>query len=390
MGAIRLFLALVVVCGHWRLRELVPREIVIDDGFKLGFNAGYAVMFFYVISGFLITYTLTRNYAPTAQGLLQFYRNRFIRIFSLYWPLVAVSFAFFGGATQWLSSGLADKLTNLFLLGADWRLVFAADAEPHWRALPPFLHQAWTLDAELTFYLLAPWFMRSWKAAIGVLLVSLSVRTAFVWQLGTALHENWTYEFLPSTFGFFMLGHLTCLAGRRWSGLRNPAVGIAMLIVCVGVMALADDRYFDSLRLLISVLAFTVALPGIFESTQTSRLLNAMGSLSYPVYLVHHLTFALTAPWITAATFGRFGTSAPVGMLSIGAACCVVIVAAIIVHHTLERWCAAALRRATRGSRARAVAPSGLQEKAARVRYLRIPVLLQRRRAAGTSTDGQR
>jgi hypothetical protein len=29
--------------------------------FKFGFNAGYALIFFYGISGFLVTFTLTRH-----------------------------------------------------------------------------------------------------------------------------------------------------------------------------------------------------------------------------------------------------------------------------------------------------------------------------------------
>ena len=83
MGLVRLFLALVVAADHWRTAMLAPHSIPIEDHYKLGFNAGYAVMFFYVISGFLITYTLSRNYTHDLPGALSFYRKRFIRIFSL-------------------------------------------------------------------------------------------------------------------------------------------------------------------------------------------------------------------------------------------------------------------------------------------------------------------
>src|SRR5712664_25633 len=98
MGLVRLFLALVVAADHWWAIFLVRQGFAPDDGYKLGFNAGYAVMFFYVISGFLITYTLTRNYSPDLAGALSFYRQRFIRIFSLYWPVVLLSFLLLDGA----------------------------------------------------------------------------------------------------------------------------------------------------------------------------------------------------------------------------------------------------------------------------------------------------
>jgi hypothetical protein len=81
MGLVRLFLAFVVAVDHWRVTFLIPRDVNIDDAWKFGFNPGYAVMFFYVISGFLITYTLMRNYRPGLAGVAAFYRNRFIRIF---------------------------------------------------------------------------------------------------------------------------------------------------------------------------------------------------------------------------------------------------------------------------------------------------------------------
>jgi peptidoglycan/LPS O-acetylase OafA/YrhL len=83
-------------------------------------------MFFYVVSGFLITYTLTRNYDPDLRGTFKFYKNRFIRIFSLYWPLVVLTFLVFGWACdRFLSASLPDKLTGILLLGIDWRVAFA-------------------------------------------------------------------------------------------------------------------------------------------------------------------------------------------------------------------------------------------------------------------------
>src|SRR5471032_1318213 len=111
MGLVRLFLAWVVAADHWRTLMLAPQAIPMDDHFKLGLNSGYAVMFFYVVSGFLITYTLTRNYDRDLHGTFKFYKNRFVRIFSLYWPLVILTFLVFGWAwDRFLSASLPDKL----------------------------------------------------------------------------------------------------------------------------------------------------------------------------------------------------------------------------------------------------------------------------------------
>src|SRR4051812_14695391 len=50
MGAFRLFLAAVVALGHWQIMVLAPRSIEVSRPILLGFNAAYAVLFFYLIS----------------------------------------------------------------------------------------------------------------------------------------------------------------------------------------------------------------------------------------------------------------------------------------------------------------------------------------------------
>jgi hypothetical protein len=82
MGLARLFLALIVAADHWRVIQLAPLGITFEDFYKLGFNSGYAVMFFYVISGFLITFTLTRDYARDLARLLRNLRGTQFPCFS--------------------------------------------------------------------------------------------------------------------------------------------------------------------------------------------------------------------------------------------------------------------------------------------------------------------
>src|SRR6187200_1979229 len=96
MGGVRLFLALVVASDHLRLVILQPMQLDVRPLWHLGMNAGFAVMFFYMISGFLISMVLHQKYTATPRYTLAFYRSRFIRIFSLYWPLAAICFYLFG------------------------------------------------------------------------------------------------------------------------------------------------------------------------------------------------------------------------------------------------------------------------------------------------------
>jgi peptidoglycan/LPS O-acetylase OafA/YrhL len=344
MGLIRYFLALVVAADHWRIGA-VPPEVarLFDDKVKFGFNAGYAVMLFYVISGFLITFTLTKNYSRDTGGLRDFYRQRFIRIFSLYWPLVLLSFLLVGGIwEQFVTESFWDKFTGLMLLGLDWNLAFGAYPALNWRASIGALNQAWTLGAELTFYLAAPFLLRSWKVGVVVLLMSFALRAVFVSTLGTGLHQVWTYHFVGTTFGFFLLGQLICLASQRWPSLCTPWLGVGLVVCSFAAMTFAGSYVpFDGRRFWLAVVLFTLALPGLFEATKNMRWMNAFGDLSYPIYLVHTLALFLFGRWLLDLLPI---STVPEGYVSTVTFLGVTTVCAIIVHRLLERPVAQLMR----------------------------------------------
>jgi peptidoglycan/LPS O-acetylase OafA/YrhL len=302
---------------------------------ELGMNAGFAVMFFYIISGFLISTGLSNKYPATGLGTRRFYQSRFIRIFSLYWPtllLMFVAFNFWG----WFGAlSVGDKFTNLFIVGMDWRIMFASYPDWHWDAAAPFFHQAWTLGAELTFYLAAPFILRSWKIALSLLVASAAVRGYLIET--TVFDGRWTYLFLPSTFLFFLIGHFAQAISRRWTMLRSGKCG-AVLLGCSVTCLMIGSAAWDSLQFWISALCFAASLPGIFAATKQSAFLNALGDLSYPVYLVHILVIAEIVDRKIMGLLPQSGTIIAVAFLS------TVIIAGVLAHWLLEKPAAAAMR----------------------------------------------
>src|SRR5262245_14523103 len=112
MGGIRLFLALAVALAHFR--ESVPADSRISGLYTLGVGGGLAVLFFYAISGFLISTVLAQKYPADRDGTWAFYKARFVRIFSLYWPVLAVAAATDADVAQRFSqSSLIDRLTQI-------------------------------------------------------------------------------------------------------------------------------------------------------------------------------------------------------------------------------------------------------------------------------------
>jgi peptidoglycan/LPS O-acetylase OafA/YrhL len=293
-------------------------------------------MFFYVVSGFLITYGLSHKYGDDRRA---FYRARFIRIFSLYWPLVLAVFLLLPGSwARFVAADAWEKFTGIFLIGMDWSFAFSTYPAVHYGAAVQGLQQAWTLGAELVFYLAAPLLMRSWKIGVALLVVSFGFRAALVIANGPGFGNGiWNYLFIGSTFGFFMLGHLVCLAAQRWVALSNRTLGFALLAVSFAFMNEGGRiPAFDTPYFWVGVLCFTLSLPGLFEATRGVRWLNALGDLSYPVYLVHTAVVAWSIPVLVMALDHSIASRLVLGCGSIAAYLAVTIVAAAAVHRLLE------------------------------------------------------
>jgi peptidoglycan/LPS O-acetylase OafA/YrhL len=300
MGAVRLILALIVAADHFRAALLTPAGLPWSTSYTLGMSASFAVMFFFIISGFLISTALSRKYEATRQGMARFYKARLLRIFSLYWPLLVLTLLI--PITRFWAehASIWNVMTAVFLFGQDWNFAFGAYPIQSTMGASPTMSQSWTLGAECTFYVLAPFLLRSWKAAALVLIASAAIRVSVVYWTG-GFHPIWSYAFFPSNIMFFLMGHFIRCAGDKFAGLSRGWVGLTLVLASVSIF-LTRWVGLDSFDFWLAAALFTASLPGLFAATKDSKLLNALGDLSYPVYLTHVIVFhvASTATPLTA------------------------------------------------------------------------------------------
>lgn len=302
-------------------------------------------MFFYAISGFLISYALDRKYQG-ARGTANFYTNRFVRIFSLYWPLLLIVWIVF--PTSGVQMDFWARISRLFLLGSDWYTMLSHYPQ---NVFPfnPYLNPAWTLGAELTFYVLAPWILRNTVATVALFMFSVVLRIALHVTFGFP-GNGWLYHFFPATICFFLAGHLVRLAydnfGRK---IRFEISAVLLGISVFGATRSILTGGFDSPHFYLSITAFVLSLPIIFEHTKANGWMNRLGEASYPMYLIHMpiigaLSLVLTKPklevWKELATglFGRFGADVTciLFMLLVG-------VVGYLAHLIIERPAARAM-----------------------------------------------
>lgn len=310
MGILRFILALSVVIGHADHSSGLP-----------GLDTTLAVRSFYMISGFYMALVLSSKYK--AKPYYLFIYSRYMRLFPAYLAVLFLTVVYglvtwaIVGSVQWplagwvnTVTGLCDStivgyaLSNVFMFGQDILSFF--NVAPDGRLVFDYLArytdgpfggymlvpQAWTLGLELTFYLVAPFFIaRSSLVVTGVVAGSCLLRLAIFPWFGIEV-ERLGYRFFLFEIIFFCFGGLAykLYAWERFRRLDGRVHGTVVLTLAVPFLSFAWDvpetaRYG----------ALALCIPSLFLLTRNNRLDRLVGELSYPIYISHILVlYALT------------------------------------------------------------------------------------------------
>jgi len=299
-GAIRLFLALLVVLGH------------LGDW---SFVSTYAVFAFYIISGYLMCLVMNDRYHYSASGVRAYALNRFLRIFPPYWFACGVSvvvLGFFGDPAygvlwyQWaLPETLGEWSRNLGLFGF----------EPGMRNA--LVTPAWALRVELFFYIGIGLFLgrgRGIALVWGAGSLAYHLYLAYSGAGGGVAGEvggevDWGARYypiaaasLPFSLGALIFHSRDLIA--RW--FPRPALVLPHVLGLWVANALFAGytragatafHFYLSCALMACVVALLVN-PGPVAKTLRSVDVR-MGDLAYPVYLIH-----MQVGFVMASVFG--------------------------------------------------------------------------------------
>lgn len=329
MGLIRLFLALVVAGDHFTDNVIAREGLTEHHGIDqwIWMNGSFSVMFFYVISGFLISYVLERRY-NYKNSTLAFYKSRFTRIFSLYWPVLI--FVITTAPFLWESSWI-DRFISLFIIGGDWTMAFHSYPKAYC-PFPATISQTWSIATELSFYMIAPFLLRLPKIMLLCFIGSLGLRLVFEWNFG--FHQAWDYHFPITALWFFLLGHLTQTIQMFR---ENKYIGVILLILSgIFIKLTMTDGSMISKYFYLSIICFALSLPWVFNTTKNNKIMNFLGNLSYPIYLIHVLVISFlyknSSSWLIVKTpyFGVMQTMVMfLGLIS---------VIALFLHYSIEKY----------------------------------------------------
>jgi peptidoglycan/LPS O-acetylase OafA/YrhL len=313
VGSLRLILALSVAIAH------VP-------GLTTPVMTGSAVSVqcFYIISGFFIALILNQKYVGPSDKYL-FYSNRFLRIFPLYWIVLAMAGAVGVAAyvtadkgalaiwsDNWSRLSLIDvaflTFTNLLLFGQDltlflglgesgleWTTQFSLSEPGVFKFL--LVPQGWSLSLELTFYLMAPFIVRRSAWTIGLIAAAcLAIRTVgYAFGLQS---DPWSYRVFPFELSAFLAGAFSYRLGERFNGATLPGIakisafGIIPAVILFPLYDSNADIFFTASRIGLYTY-LVVALPVLYRLTKDGNLDRIAGDLSYPIYLCHLIPIQL-------------------------------------------------------------------------------------------------
>ena len=284
-------------------------------------NADKAVDAFFVISGFLISHLLFKEYQNKQTiNLKRFYWRRFLRLTPVYWFALLLCFLF------------SDRNTDML-----WANVFYLNNFIPVERMP--MEWTWSLAVEEQFYIVFPLFLvfiffkstRQWQWLVGLLLLSVLIRLLVAFSYESIWHGNFADLLNPSSglsdyingmyvnlytrFAPLACGVLASYAyfykGDSLAKLLNGKIGLLLTCASFAVFIFLSflpilnpdivwPSYFELAYIIFNRLLFGLAAawlvlvslhPGLFgilfKSFLALRLWYPIAQLSYSMYLFH-------------------------------------------------------------------------------------------------------
>lgn len=317
MGMLRTLLALSVVAFH----SGPIFGVHLPDGIL-------AVQVFYVTSGFYMALILSTIYVNRNRD---FYVNRALRIFPMYWMIASytlVGFVLIGAPTIRNFVGLLPErpiaatwvvFSNVAIFGLDWNSFVNIGGEPAKGF--NIVRTAWTLGLELTFYAMAPFLLRVKSLyLIGIIGASFAAR---FWAYSQGLDRDpWSYQFFPFELAFFLTGIVLYRAQSRLfdrvSETMIRRLGIAAVVAAVIVVfhqpfILSNSSVvwpFGNIGRWLSIAILSATLPFLFNWTASSKLDSTIGEYSYPIYICHFSFIHFFPDFLNESPLGEGATLA--------------------------------------------------------------------------------
>jgi peptidoglycan/LPS O-acetylase OafA/YrhL len=320
LNGLRFFAAFSVVVTHIELVkhfqgyptfwvENTSKELSITNILqKIVFQAGgLGVYFFFVLSGFLITYLLLVEKAKTGTvAVKKFYWRRVLRIWPLYYLIVILGFFVIpyittGGFNFSYKDLNEHYWLNLFL----YLIIFPNIAHSMFYPVP-LISQTWSIGVEEQFYLIWPVLAKKAKNIFKMLMVVFLIMMGIKVLIFLLLKLGFGSPTLLIWKKFFAMSKIECMTTGGMGAyllfnypdkfksivyqqlvLPLSLIGIPMLILYT------PDIIQDGIHLVYSVL-FLLIIANVSGNPKSflkleNKVFNFLGKISYSIYMYHFM-----------------------------------------------------------------------------------------------------
>ena len=288
----------------------------------------HAVSFFFVLSGFLISYLLLdedRKYGKI--NVRNFYIRRLLRIWPLYYLLLVIAFFLLPKIIdyQYFPERIASEFDLMLFVLFFIMLPNVARLSSH---TIMGLNQSWSIGVEEQFYLMWPVLVRKFKNnflrfLLAFILIKMFIGLFFMVSNNLLEHQPVSHK-LQLVIQFWDLLQIEQMAigaigayflftqnGKFFKIIYNPIL-IFFSLGIWAVLIFFGSKFFG--HTLVEGFVFIVIIMNVSVNKQfpikfEGRWMNYMGNISYGIYMYHNFMIALVLNFLLNYFHGYSGTT---------------------------------------------------------------------------------
>lgn len=309
LNALRYFAAAAVVVCHveeFKAINLLPAHY--DVVYGLG---TLAVTFFFVLSGFLITFLLLTEKAKYQTINIQsFYIRRALRIWPVYYLISALGLFILPNVTTLTIPILSSKVEAQQPVNSFLYFFFLPNIALGLKYVVPYASHLWSIGVEEQFYVFWPWIFKSAKRQL-MIMISIIIAFFLMRVCCNYLINNWLpfrglgnslYEILDRTridcmaiggIGAFLIHGNSYWFKRYFINFTTTVASILfpLLLIVTNI----DFDYIQHLLFAISFLLFIINVSCSERSLfrLEGKLWDFLGNISYSIYMYQYLAIGL-------------------------------------------------------------------------------------------------
>lgn len=295
LTSMRMIFALFVFVSHLSLLENYDNYRQLFQ--KYFFEGFLGVSFFFILSGFILSYSYKERFDKNIVNKKKFYIARFARIYPMHFVTMIAALLIN------LLLNIKDNylLQNMFLVQSffsDERIFFSLNAP------------SWSISDEMFFYLAFPFLILLNKNVKTLIFITITLTIVLFNLIGIDKHY-WLYISPFTRIADFILGMLVyeffiLLKFSNFNDVKfNTGIEVSSLIIFIIFFMMHDYvelgyRYSIYYWIPMSLIIFTFSVSGIsqqqgvFSKWLSNKYLVYLGEISFCFYLIHLIVLRVT------------------------------------------------------------------------------------------------